>query len=354
MFIVRPVAERDLDFLLALAHTVNFINLPPDREALRERIGQSLTSFAGEARSLASGMYMFVVEEKPSGRVAGTSQIVAQMGSPAFPNTWMRIEKRWHATEALAGGRHFEAEFEFLVFGWDTDGPTEVGGLIVPVEYRSHPARLGRMLSLVRFHYIARHRDRFKNDLLAEMMGVLTPGRSNLFWEAFPGRFIPLTYDEADRLSTRSKRFIIDLLPKEPVPLVLLPEEARAIIGEVGRDTVPARKMLERLGFEYRQQIDPFDAGPHLQASVDDLRIVRETGPAHLQEVRPLRDDEPKATLLVSRERPGEGTTFRATIAEARRIDDPAGDADPGIVVPPEIAAGLEIETGDALAITPV
>jgi arginine/ornithine N-succinyltransferase beta subunit len=57
----------------------------------------------------------------------------------------------------------------------------------------------------------------------------------------------------------------------------LLPPKARQGVGQVGKDTVPARKMLEKLGFTYQGVIDPFDGGPHLQAVTDDIPLVRAT-----------------------------------------------------------------------------
>ena len=35
--------------------------------------------------------------------------------------------------------------------------------------------------------------------------------------------------------------------------------------------------MLEKLGFKYKDTIDPFDGGPHLEAATDKIPIVRET-----------------------------------------------------------------------------
>ena len=54
---------------------------------------------------------------------------------------------------------------------------------------------------------------------------------------------------EADKFCQYSREFMTSLLPRDEIFLTLLPPEARALIGQVGTDTAPARRMLEELGF---------------------------------------------------------------------------------------------------------
>src|SRR5207253_5166959 len=42
-------------------------------------------------------------------------------------------------------------------------------------------------------------------------------------------------------------------------------------------ETVPARKMLEKLRFECRDEVDPFDGGRILAAKMDGISVVKET-----------------------------------------------------------------------------
>src|SRR5690606_3884395 len=51
----------------------------------------------------------------------------------------------------------------------------------------------------------------------------------------------------------------------------------RALVGEVGPETVPARRMLERLGFTYDNLVDPFDGGPYITAATKDIQLVKDT-----------------------------------------------------------------------------
>jgi arginine N-succinyltransferase len=57
----------------------------------------------------------------------------------------------------------------------------------------------------------------------------------------------------------------------------LLPPEARALIGKVGEETEPAKRMLEKQGFKYHGHVDPFDGGPYLDVAIDEVPLVKAT-----------------------------------------------------------------------------
>jgi arginine N-succinyltransferase len=66
-------------------------------------------------------------------------------------------------------------------------------------------------------------------------------------------------------------------MPRFPVYVDLLPQEAQDCVGLTHRDTLPARKMLEAEGLRYQNHVDIFDAGPVLECHIADLRTVRES-----------------------------------------------------------------------------
>lgn len=273
LYVVRPVHNDDLPMLLKLARMVHFINLPPDTEIITDKIRRSRLSFSGKLTDMTQTLFMFAIIDPLTGNLLGTSQVIPRVGTPEAPCTYFDVLERKMYTSDLAQGMTHTV----LRLGADEDGPSEVGGLILAPSYRGHPGKLGRLLSLARFHYMGLYPKRFRSEVLAEMMASLTPQGTNAFWEHLGRRFINLTYSEADRLSTRSKRFILDLMPREDIYTSILPAEARMLIGKVGRETEPAKAMLERMGFEYRDQIDPFDGGPHLHARTRDISIVKDT-----------------------------------------------------------------------------
>jgi len=85
-----------------------------------------------------------------------------------------------------------------------------------------------------------------------------------------------MEYSRADYLTgIGQKAFIAELMPRHPVYTAMLPDAARAAIGEVHADTLPARAMLESEGFRYEGYVDIFDAGPTLECFRDDIRAVK-------------------------------------------------------------------------------
>ena len=104
------------------------------------------------------------------------------------------------------------------------------------------------VLSLARVVFISTHRGWFRDRLLAELLPPLVqvPGgttRSPL-WDALGHKFTGLTYHEADRLSRFNKEFIWRLFPTMPIHACLLPEGVQDIIGQVGPNTVGAKRLL--------------------------------------------------------------------------------------------------------------
>lgn len=303
MFVIRRAKMDDAPTLLKLAKMVHFINLPADREIIVEKIVNSRASFeraAGVSRKQAtpkrhsgSGgisektalaeLFMFVLDDTESPGCLGTSQIVSQMGGPGNPNVCFKLEQREKYSESLKFGIRTTVARLHL----DESGPTEIGGLILQPSFRGHPGKLGRLLSVVRFHFMGLHRKVFRPTVLAEMMAPITSEGENLIWNALGRRFIPLSYTEADRFCQYSREFMTALLPHGDIHLSVLPPEVRGQFGEVGQETVPARRMLEKLGFAYHNFVDPFDGGPYLTAKTGDISIVRDTRRMMLGETVP-------------------------------------------------------------------
>ena len=314
MYRIRRAKADDADTLHKLARMVHFINLPPDREIIAQKIARSRNSFRSVAdrraepepeptpealatlsgriegggdeavlegygaSTIKSDLFLFVLEDADTGNVLGTSQAVTRMGGPGNPNVSFRLEKRQFFSRSLQTGTTQMVARMHL----DETGPTEVGGLILQPSLRGHPRKLGAFLSLVRFHWMGLHRGRFADRVLAELMAPITPDGESPLWDALGRRFVPLSYDEADRFCQYSREFITSLLPRGDIFLSLLPPAARRVIGEVGEETAPARRMLERLGFEYTGFVDPFDGGPYLFADTDTIPMVSGTREAEL------------------------------------------------------------------------
>ncbi len=336
MFLVRPATLEDASTLLKLAKMVHFINLPADPEIIRDKIVRSRKSFAGEPASPREREFVFVIEDTNTGNVIGTSSVIGCLSWPGHPHTFLKVRRReLYSTDLQTGQVHVTVQL-----CTDESGISEVGGLVVGPSYRGHEEKLGMVLSLIRFHFIGRNRDWFSESILAEMMGPLTADSRNVFWESVGRRFINLSFAEADLFCQRSKEFITSLFPPGEIYVSLLPAVARHVIGKVGVETEPARKLLESLGFEYKGHVDPFDGGPYLQAKLDDIALVRDTRTTTLAKLAgkfPL-------TGFVSVHHKADFRGIRTAYADV-------GDA---ISVPDDVAQVLKVETGDELAVTPL
>jgi arginine N-succinyltransferase len=266
MFLIRPAILDDLPTLLKLAKMVHFINLPADKELLAAKIGRSRRSFAGDVDDIRLREFMFVLEDSESDEVVGTCSILCCVSWEGRPHIYLKTGKRSFYSEDLQLGQTH----------------VTLGGLILAPGFRGRPERLGSLLSLIRFHFIGLNREMFADRILAEMMGPLTPDSGTLLWEYLGRRFINLSYKEADLFSSRSKEFLLSLWPKGEIYASLLPPEARALIGKVGDETEPAKRMLEKQGFRHHGHVDPFDGGPYLDAAIADIPIVKATSTRHI------------------------------------------------------------------------
>ncbi len=339
MLILRPVARGDLDALVGLARQLDSMNLPSDREFLSARIDASLESFAG-LEDWRRGIYVFVLEDTAAGRCVGTSMILAKHGRPGAPYFWLAVTTEERRSTEL-GKRFVHTKFELHS---TEDGPTEIGGLILDPAYRHHPEKCGKALSIVRFAFISAHPDRFEREVIAEMLSPFESPGKNLLWDAFGARFTGLPYREADHLSSRTKQFIADLFPRDPVYATLFPEEVQAVIGQPNETAKAAVRILEKVGFRYLHQVDPFDGGPYYGAARDAISSVRERRqlvlPGLVSE-RVAAEDAPLA--LVSAE--GEHG-FRATVVRLDEDDAP--------VVSKECREALGVASGDRVSVTPL
>jgi len=164
----------------------------------------------------------------------------------------------------------------------------------------------------VRFLFMRMHRPLFRDQVISELLPPLEPDGTSKLWEALGRRFTGLTYQEADRLSKDNKEFIHALFPDDPIHTELLSDEVRALIGQVGEETRAVEKMLRRIGFEYANQIDPFDGGPHFIANTDSISVVRDAVELEVRDAAADVDDEEgnRRWAIVGCESPG--AKFRA------------------------------------------
>src|SRR5215469_5018512 len=271
-YLIRPAGQQDHRRILRLARALNSTTLPTDSDELAAALDRSMKSFAGKIRQRANTVYIFCAEDLSNQRIVAASMIIGKHGTPASPHYYFEMDTDERFSKSLQ--RMFR--HPFLRLRYSMDGPSEIGGLIVDTASRRHPERIGRQISWVRFLFIAKHRKRFEERLIAEMLPPATPDGGNRFWDYYGGPVTGLSYREADQLSARDKEFIRALFPDSPLYTFLLPQEVVQSIGQVAEDTRGAVRLLEQAGMKFLRQIDPFDAGPYYGAQVDELTPVKQ------------------------------------------------------------------------------
>jgi arginine N-succinyltransferase len=114
-------------------------------------------------------------------------------------------------------------------------------------------------------------------------------GGHSPFWDAIGGRFFGMTFPEADEFNAiHGTQFIADLFPKSPIYVSMLPESARAVIGQPHPTGKAALKMLEHEGFVWDCYVDIFDGGPTVTARTDHIRTIREAQSLRVLNVEPV------------------------------------------------------------------
>jgi arginine N-succinyltransferase len=339
MLRLRDAHPADLEPLRALARLLDTVNLPDDRRALGEMLRRSQASFAGRIRDPLRRQYLFVAEDPARRRLVGTSMVIAQHGTRESPCTFFAVSEREHYSSTL--DRHFR--HRVLSLGYHFDGPTEVGGLVVDPRRRGGRDQPGKQLSLVRFLFMAAHPERFRETVLAELMPPLGEDGRSAFWEAFGRRFTGLDYPTADKKSRENKEFIQQLFPPFDVYTTLLPAGVQRRLGAVGRPARPAERLLRRLGFRSVGRIDPFDGGPHFEARLADLTLVKGHRVAPLA-ARPLAG-EARELLVASFP-----ATGRDRFLAARTTGRLGAD---GLQLPAEATRLLGAAPGDLLHLAP-
>ncbi|MGZ3794793.1 MAG: arginine N-succinyltransferase [Pseudobdellovibrionaceae bacterium] len=334
-FIVRAVHHDDLNQLVDLAKQFSLLNLPGDRKVLSQKIDRSVQSFAGKLAKSQSE-YLFVLEDTEEKLIVGSSLVIAKHGTEEVPHCFFKILKRDMFSQDLGVGFIHQV----LRFQLDNDGPTEIGGLLVDKVYRRRPEKLGKQISLARFLYMGLHPEKFESRVLCELTPPLTEEGRSEFWEALGRRFTGLPYQEADMLSQSHKEFIESLFPKDDIYLCLLDGKARLVLGRVGEATKPAQHLLESIGFEYLDEVDPFDGGPHYGANVEDILPIKLGKRVKLQHFNEASYKD-HGLLGTANE------DFRAAVVSYDLRDNE-------IAIPKKIREALGVEIGEEVFISPL
>lgn len=337
---MRPVREDDLESLLELLDDIpdSITSLQPDREYLLEKIHQSLRAFYPVVKAPGMERYFFVLEDRVMQRIVGTCGIDARTGGFQPNYTYELITNHFRHRKL-----DIETSIHELHLRTEHEGPSELGGLFLHPDYRG--CGIGATLSRSRILFAKAFPSRFTRQIMTEFRGVVKKSGHVPFWEAIGRHFFVHDFSTLDQTSAVSaKDFIADLMPRHPIYVNILPEEAREVIGKPHADTAPAVKVLEREGFQFIDQVDIFDAGPIYQATLSKTRSYQR---AQKLKVKEIRDK----TIPRKGRRSGSITNsqleFRA-LAGSLVIEDKQH-----ALITQELAVALEVEVGDRILFLP-
>ncbi|WP_428409514.1 arginine N-succinyltransferase [Hyphococcus sp.] len=326
---MRPVRREDFDAILALAKQSGggMTNLPSEPDALRARVNFAADSFAANADGPNGEVYTMVLEE--NGKVIGLSAVFSAVGLEyGFVN--YRINKTVHASKQLKK----RIERRILVPTHDFTGASEVGSLFLSPEVRG--GGYGKFLAKARYLFIAQHRKLVADPVCAELRGWRAPDGKQPFWESLGKLFFDMEFEDADLAnSAMGNQIISDLMPRHPIYVALLPEDAKKCLGKPHDSAAPAYNMLIKEGFAFNRYIDVFDGGPLVDAKIDDIKTVKES------RLYPVKIGEPGDAPLYLMAG-GYLQSFRVTRAPGK-ID---GEA---MIIAKDAAAALGVKAGDEI-----
>jgi arginine N-succinyltransferase len=314
-FRLRAARPSDLEHLYEMAKLTGggFTNLPPDRKALSHKLERAAEAFANEGSGLCDELFVLVLENAQTGAVRGTCQLMTKVGQ-----RWPFYSYRCNTLTQYSQELDRTVRAELLTLVTDLEGSSEVGGLFLHPNERA--GGLGLLLARSRYMFVALHRPRFADRILAELRGIIDERGGSPFWDGVAGRFFGMGFQEADYFNAiNGNQFIADLMPKHPVYVAMLSEDARSVIGVPHPSGRAAMRMLELEGFRHDGYVDIFDGGPTMVAHTDQVASVQN---CHKAKVTSLNATEGERAILAT----GRLGTFRACFG-ARVLDGEGGIA---------------------------
>jgi arginine N-succinyltransferase len=335
MIRIRPVNNDDHDGVLTLAHKagIGMSSLPQDEKVLHEKITRAVRSFEGNPFKTMEENFLFVLEDTKEKKLVGTTGIVAHVGlsRPFYSYKLSTI------TQASPGVGVYSQEHVLHMVN-DYTSATEIGSLFLLPEYRRDG--IGKMLSRCRYLMMAEFPHIFSDMVISEVRGVQDKNGDSPFYDNLAKHFFKMSFKEADYIyATQGAQFIADLMPRYPVYVNLLPQEAQAVVGLPLESSRPAMLLLQNEGFRYEGYVDLFDAGPTMQAERHLIRTIRKSNKAKVMAIGKVQS-EPH---MISNTRLKDFTIAGGSI-------ETHGE---GVVVEEELADAIGVKKGDTVRYAP-
>ncbi|MCF6246851.1 MAG: arginine N-succinyltransferase [Desulfobacula sp.] len=273
-FLIRSVSLTDLDDIYALSLTSSLLNLPTNKDILYEKINKSIASFSGE-KDVEDQQYIFVLTDQESGEVTGTSTLFSNYADKGHPFYFFTV----YDSDNPSPDFPVKPGHQLLRLGFETNGISALGGLVVDSRYRGLPEKRGKQISLIRFVFLGMFPHFFHSTILSELMAPTNLNGSNPFWTAMGKKYTGYEYESVFQAAClKDRSFIQEYFPGNDITLYpdqkVLHRNIRSVL-DTGR---AQQHMLTKQGFTYKYRVDPMDGGLQYTAQIDDIKSIQQGG----------------------------------------------------------------------------
>lgn len=337
--ILRSATHADLPALLQLSESIpgGMTSMPFDQSTWEKKLALVESSFSSRETKMHEAIYFFVLEDPDIQEIVGTCGMHAGVGlNRPFYN--YKLSRHVSKSKEL----DITVNSNTLNLCNDFTGETELVSLFLKESHRK--AKVGQFLSRSRFMFLREFESLFGNVVFAEIRGWLNSEGESPFWDSLGRQFFDMPYFKADFISAvNGSQFISDLMPRFPVYLELLSQEAVAVIGKPNKDSLAAMRLLEKEGFQYQRVVDIFDAGPVVQSYKDRIKSVLQTQDYRV--VDSFSGADEAYNCMVSNKQFG---SFKAVLAQVERLDENS------IVLSEKALQMLEVELQSEVSVLPL
>lgn len=330
MILVRTARESDIDGVLDLAKQAypGMTTLPPERSVLEAKLLNSINSIQTRLENPNEETYFLVMEDSDADKIVGTAAIIASLGGKEEFYSY-KLNKVTQSSKELDK----RVTFETLNLSNHFEGFAEVATLYLHQDYRKNGN--GKLLASSRYLFMAQFRDRFPDSIMADLRGYFDEHGRSPFWDAVGSKFFDMTFADADLYGgIHGNQFIADLMPKHPLYVNMLPQDAQDVIGQPNVKGKPALEMLKNEGFRWNGHVDIFDAAPSVDTKIDDIASVKGSHEAEVIGISEYEQDE-RAMIATN-----DIHSFRTLIST---ISVEKG----GVKIPRHAIKSLNLELGD-------
>ncbi|MFC5430007.1 arginine N-succinyltransferase [Paraburkholderia denitrificans] len=272
MWITRPARDADAEKLLAIAAQADPLvhTFPRDRASIEDAIARTNDALSLQVDVPCDEYYLMVLED-PAGDLRGAAAICSAAGSGGAFFVYrndvihhvsrdLKISNSVHALTLCSDLTH-HSQLQGFFIGEGCDAPWAAS-----------------LLSRSRLMFAARDRQRFGEDFVVSLAGCMDQDYQSPFWNAIGRKFFDMDLISAERMirGARNGTLIVEVMPHYPVYVPLLPNDVRALMGQMHSESNLPFEILEKEGFRSDRYIDIFDGGPILVANASQIRTIAE------------------------------------------------------------------------------